>query len=338
MGITIVVGGQWGSEGKGKVAHWYAKANNIQYVVRVGGSNSGHTVIDSKNNRHIFRMLPTSAIEKNVVCVLPAGTYIDLDILKQEISNSGIQNKHLKIHPNAVIITDEFKNLEINNNLSKSIGSTGSGTGAAVIARINRNKGIQFAKDVSFLNQYICDTTELLREVLDKDQNVLVEGTQGYGLSVLHSNTYPFVTSRDTTAAGFLSETGLSPLDVSNIIMVIRSYPIRVGGNSGPLPNEITWSDVTKKSGGQRELLEFTSVTNKVRRVAMFDSEIVKKAIAVNKPTIIVLNHCDYFDAACYDSKNISATLKSYIFAIQKQIGKIDYIGTSERHILKNGL
>jgi adenylosuccinate synthase len=338
MGITIVVGGQWGSEGKGKVAHRYAKSNKIPFVVRVGGSNSGHTVIDDAGKKHVFRILPTAAIEENVTCILPAGAYIDVNILKREIDDVALQDERLKIHPNAVIITDEMIANEVADTLSDSIGSTNSGTGAAVIARIKRKKDFCFAKDEPSLSRYVCDTTKLLREALDVGRDILIEGTQGFGLSVLHSDTYPYVTSRDTTAAGFLAETGLSPLDVSNVIMVIRSYPIRVGGESGPLPNVITWAKVTEQSGSKKELVEFTSVTNKIRRVAEFDPAIVKCAIQANKPNIIVLNHCDYFDINSYDSMDVSDTIKTRVRAIAEQIGKIDYIGTSEKSMVENTL
>ena len=90
-----------------------------------------------------------------------------------------------------------------------------------------------------------------MREHLEAGQRIIIEGTQGFGLSLLHSKYYPFVTSRDTTAAAFVSEAGLSPLDVDDIVLVLRAFPIRVGGNSGPLPNEIDWDTVTSESGQQ---------------------------------------------------------------------------------------
>ena len=89
----------------------------------------------------------------------------------------------------------------------------------------------------------------LLRQHLDAGERLVLEGTQGFGLSLVHSSYYPFVTSRDTTAAAFVSEAGFSPLDVDEIVLVIRAFPIRVGGNSGPLPNEIDWHTLSTESG-----------------------------------------------------------------------------------------
>src|SRR5206468_1357773 len=102
------------------------------------------------------------------------------------------------------------------------------------------------------------------------------------------SPDYPFVTSRDTSAAGATAEAGLSPLDVDQVALVLRSFPIRVAGRSGPLPNEITWEKLTRESGHRGTLAEFTSVTGRLRRVARFDAEIVRRAIAVNAPTLVV--------------------------------------------------
>ena len=100
-----------------------------------------------------------------------------------------------------------------------SIGSTGSGTGEAVLSRIKRNSNLLFAKDATELKPYIQNTKAFLRSRLDKNKRIILEGTQGYGLSLLHSEHYPYVTSRDTTAAGFLSEAGLSPLDVDDVVL-----------------------------------------------------------------------------------------------------------------------
>ncbi len=84
MPVTVIVGGQFGGEGKGKVAHCLARDEGASVVVRVGGTNSGHTVIDPIGNPVIFRQLPTPAILPDVICVLPAGTYINPVILQTD--------------------------------------------------------------------------------------------------------------------------------------------------------------------------------------------------------------------------------------------------------------
>ena len=333
LGLSIIVGGQFGSEGKGKVSHWYANKVKASAVIRVGGINSGHTVVDALGRIHIFRVLPTVAIDNNKVCVLPAGSYIDVELLFKEIRQSGINPSLIRIDPKAAIITSEHIAYEKDSGLSSFIGSTASGTGAAVSMRVNRNTSMLFAKDIPTLAPFICDVTAYLRNELDNGNEIVIEGTQGFGLSNLHTPYYPYATSRDTSAAGFLSEVGLSPMDVTNIIMVIRTFPIRVAGNSGPLPYETSWEDITTISNSAIPLCEYTSVTKKLRRVAHFDPKIVTEAIAVNKPTMIVLNHLDYIgeNGSC----SIGSNRRACISKIQSQIGqKIDYVGLSNKDIV----
>lgn len=318
MSVTIVVGGQYGGEGKGKVTYCIAKEKNIRIAVRVGGTNSGHTVVDENNNKFILRQLPTTAILPNSISVLSAGSYIDLNILKEEIKLTKISNDQLLIDENAMIITNEDLENEASTELRKEIGSTLSGTGQSVIRRIQRNKLTKLAKDIEELKPFIRDTKEFLFESIIKKEKIIIEGTQGFGLSLIHSPHYPFTTSRDTTAAGFLSEVGLSPFDVEDIILVIRTYPIRVEGNSGKLENEISWDEL-------EQLPEFTSVTKKMRRIAKFDSKIVKKAIIANRPTNIVLNHLDYIN---------EVDRIKYLKEIEESIAqKVNYIGLDNQCI-----
>lgn len=334
MGVSVVFGGQWGSEGKGKTTLFFAKKFNASTVVRVGGTNSGHSIVDSKGEKIAFRILPVASVIEGVNCVLPAGSYIDLDVLRSEINLSGISKQNLKIHPNAVIITNNNKNSENVHNLNQSIGSTESGTGDAVISRIKRSGDVTLAKDIKELDSYICDTSDFLRDELRHKHEVIIEGTQGFGLSVLHSREYPYTTSRDTSAAAFVSEAGLSPFDVNNIIMTLRAFPIRVAGNSGPLPNETTWEEITRMSGSKNVLSEKTTVTKRVRRVAYFDLDVVRRSMVANTPNIIVLNHCDYFDYSINNKYFISNQVEMKIKKIETMIGKVDYIGTGDQILI----
>ena len=147
MPVTVIVGGQFGSEGKGKVAFYWAQNNQATVAVRVGGSNSGHTVIDSSGNPQIFQHLPTAALLPHIYCVIPAGSYLTPEILLNEIERANLPPDRLFIDPNAVIITETEKNEEKNSLLRQSIGSTLSGTGAAVYRRIQRIANIRLAKN-----------------------------------------------------------------------------------------------------------------------------------------------------------------------------------------------
>ncbi len=330
MPVTVVVGGQFGSEGKGKVAHYLAKTMHASYAVRCGGSNSGHTVIDDNDNIRVFRQLPTAAILPEVRLALCAGSYIDVEVLLQEIADAKIDETRLAIDAEAVIITSECKAAEKASGLIPAIGSTGSGTGAAVAARVQR-KGITFAKDIPTLHPYIADVAEVLRNSLNKEERIIIEGTQGFGLSPLHSRLFPKVTSRDTTAGAFVAEAGLSPLDVDDIALVLRAFPIRVAGESGPLEHEISWDVITREGNHSAPIYEYTTVTKKLRRVGRFDPEIVKRAIAINQPTKIFLNHVDYVSCnMCKDKSSLWEFVKTIGMQIRHEIA---YCGTSQKDI-----
>lgn len=334
MPVSVIFGGQFGSEGKGKTTHFLANYLKAKAVIRVGGPNSGHTVIDTKGQPLVLKQLPTSSIIDGVYSVITSGNYLDVEILLNEIKLTGIDEEHLYIDPYAVIISKEDLEKEAIGGLKETIGSTGSGIGAAVSRRVNRDKNLGFAKDEPQLKKYIKNTKSFLRHLLEENERILIEGTQGFGLSLLHSDLFPYTTSRDTSAAAFVSEAGLSPLDVDDVIMVIRSFPIRVGGNSGPLPSEIDWEKITEISGSEESLIEFTSVTKKVRRVAEFHSEVVKKAIEVNQPTRIVLNHVDYYDVNCKEGLLTAKAIKE-INRVQSLINrKIDFIGVDRVNLL----
>ena len=328
MPVTVIVGGQFGGEGKGKVAHFMAREMGAKVAVRVGGTNSGHTVIDPFGNPIILRQLPTPAILPNITCVLGAGSYIDVDILYDEIKRTGLSRDRLFIDPNAVIITENDLNSERNSSLRSSIGSTLSGTGAAILRRISRDGSAKFAKDDERIKQFIQPVVPFMWDLLSSGERIVIEGTQGFGLSVFHTPYYPYATSRDTTAAAFVSEAGLSPLDVDDIVMVIRAFPIRVGGNSGPLPKEIDWATITAESNNDSEIVEYTSVTKTIRRVARFDPEIVNAAIMVNQPTRIAINHLDYVDSESSILNKYTDIIEKFIEKIECLIKrKIDYVG-----------
>ncbi|MBN1293737.1 MAG: adenylosuccinate synthetase [Candidatus Latescibacteria bacterium] len=338
MPVTVVVGGQYGSEGKGKVAYYLAQEKNAKIAVRVGGSNSGHTVYDEHGRKFIFRHLPTASLLPDVVCVLPSGSYIDVHVLLTEIEKAEIAPERLYIDPHAVLVTEKDK-AEEHVSLKEKIGSTGSGTGAAVIRRIRRDNGMLFAQDEPLLQKYIQKTKPYMRENLQGGHRIIIEGTQGYGLSILHSDHYPYVTGRDTTAAGFVSETGLSPFDVDEIVLTIRAHPIRVGGNSGPLPYETDWETVTLESGSNNDIIEYTSVTNKIRRVARFHPEVVRQAILTNNPTSIVLNHLDYIDARCCMDNHLTEKVCDYVRNIENLIGcSINFFGIGPASFVKKGV
>jgi adenylosuccinate synthase len=332
MPISVVIGGQFGSEGKGKVAHRWAARTGARIAVRVGGPNSGHTV-QTESIRTVLRQLPTPAVREGTISVLPPGSYIDVDVLLREVDLVGATPQTLMIDPSAAVVTERERVEENSSGLRERIGSTASGTGAAVARRVRRDGTLVRASEISELKPYLCDTLIAIRQALNEERHIIVEGTQGYGLSVLHGGYGDYATSRDTTAAGALSEVGVSPLDVEQVVLVIRAFPIRVAGNSGPLPGEIDWSTIGALNGN-KDTQEFTTVTGRIRRVANFDANIVCRAIAANNPTHIVLNHVDY--VADLSSSSGRGTAAAFIAVVEERIGRrVDLIGINPSDVIR---
>ncbi|MDE2498560.1 MAG: adenylosuccinate synthetase [Alphaproteobacteria bacterium] len=340
MPLSIVVGGQFGSEGKGKVAlEIVRRDSSCVAAVRVGGSNSGHTAVDRHGVTRVLRQIPAAAIDRSVSVVLPPGSYIDVGVLRKELDELGLGPDSVFVSPMARIITSDHRTWESDSELGGEIGSTQSGTGAAVlssVARGARNFDIRavMAADVPELVSFLRNTDEILRAFLDTGKRVVVEGTQGFGLSLLHGGFWPKATSRDTTAAGLLSESGMSPLDVDDVTMVIRCHPIRVAGASGPLTGEMDWSAIAREAGLPDDYKEYTTVTKRVRRVGKFDAELVRRAIRANQPNRIVLNHLDYIDAAARGG-HITRQVREFVSSVEVGIGrKVNWLGTGPSELI----
>lgn len=307
--VDVIIGGQFGSEGKGNIAAYLA--NEYDVLIRVGGPNAGHTV-RSHSGLYTYHQLPSGCRDTNAEILLGPGMTIDpVDLLK-EISDCNIDETRLFIDPQAMII--ELEDITTETSLVESIASTGKGGGAASARRIlgRNSKTIRFAKDVPELKPYVGDTEPYrgstysrLEDAYRAQKSILLEGTQGSGLSLFHGN-YPFVTSRDTNIAGCLAEAGISPSRVRKILMVVRSTPIRVantdeGNTSGTLKHEIDFKKIAeyaKLNADELELYEKTSTTNRKRRVGWFDWELFRKSSSLNAPTDIVLTFADYIDGA----------------------------------------
>ncbi len=332
MPITVVVGGQYGSEGKGKVVHRLAEEQEAAAVVRVGGPNSGHTSFDVNGDRHVLQQLPMAALLQQPTCLIGPGSYVNPAILLAEVDRLGLGPNRVRVDYRAFVVTEDDRSAERASGIGERIGSTCSGTGAAVARRVNRLSESDLAFGCERLRPYVEDTVALARGLLDEHKRIAVEGTQGFGLSLLQSPHYPRVTSRDTSAASAVSESGLSPLDVDEVVLVLRSFPIRVAGNSGPFDaEEIDWETIAREGELAEPPRELTSVTQRLRRVARFDSTIVGKAIQANRPSRIVLNHLDHVDARCA-SGTISERGRRFIADVEAGIGqRIDLVGIGPR-------
>lgn len=299
--VDVLVGGQFGSEGKGHISAYLSPEYDL--LIRVGGPNAGHRVYETPKP-YTFHHLPSGTRASRAKIALGAGAVIGLPRLLEEISDCQLTYERLAIDPQAIII-NEFDVQFEQQSLAKLIGSTAQGVGSATARKILRSSAsppVKLAKDVAELKPFVRETLKVLDDSFANGERIFLEGTQGTGLSLHHGN-YPYVTSRDTTVSGTLADAGIAPSRVRKIVMVCRSYPIRVqdpnDGTSGPMGHEISWNIVSERSGLPLDNLlatERTSTTGRKRRVAEFSWTLFRKSVSLNGPTDIALTFADYID------------------------------------------
>ena len=291
MPVDIVVGGQAGDEGKGKICAYLAIKRDYDYSIRVGGPNAGHTIF-YEDKIYALKTMPGGFVNRRTKMVLGAGTYIIPEWLEKEIALTGTANR-LMIDPHAVIVEPRHTAAErADARLMGKIGSVGTGLGAAVRDRVDRKK-LVFAKDHPRLKKYVRDVPELLNRALAKGSRMLLEGTQGMKLSLLHGE-YPFVTSRDTTASTFMGEAGLGPKYAGEIYAVFKPYVTRVG--PGFVAKEMT--DRKKLDKYHTAGREVGSVSGRLRRVGEFELDVALRTVRINSATRLAVTHIDMLEGA----------------------------------------
>lgn len=295
--VDVVVGGQYGSEGKGNICASLAREYDV--LMRIGGPNAGHLV---KEPLYKYVQLPSgTGSNENAKIFIGAGSTIWLPQLLQEMMDHKIPASRLSIDPQAMIIDDEDKRVEAQN--LTSIASTKQGVGSAIARKIlNRGKNpifgppVTLAGDVKQLNPYVRDVRAELDRCYANDNRILLEGTQGTSLSI-HHGIWPSVTSRETSAAGCIADAGIAPNRVRRVIMVVRTYPIRVGGTSGWMGREIDMETVSKRSRldiNEFDKVERGTISGTKRRIAEFDWAQLRRSAVLNGATHIAVTFADY--------------------------------------------
>ncbi len=308
--VDIAVGGQYGSEGKGHVCSYLASGYDM--LVRVGGPNAGHWAALPEKIKYVQLPSGTAANPKADI-VIGAGATLYLPQVLEEIGKRGLTGARLSIDPQAMIIEEADRTYELTR--GDSIGSTKQGVGAATARKIlgrfdpkPLDIPVRLARNVDELKEFLRPTLPLFEAAFAKGKRIFIEGTQGTDLSLHHAacpsedsvlaqGAWPHVTSRDTTSAGCLADAGIAPGRVRRVIMVTRTYPIRVGGTSGPMARETTYKVVSERCGVPEAEIAGTekgSISHNPRRIAEFDWEQVRRAAALNGATDIALSFSDY--------------------------------------------
>lgn len=335
MPIDLLIDGQFGSTGKGKLADFLmnGRKRNIYGIAACNfGSNAGHTiVVDGK--KKVFRQLPVAAAIPDFPCHIGPGAIIDPEVLGAEIDEHNCRES-LTIHPSAVVIEDWHKLAE--QDLTKVIGSTMKGCGAALSDKIMRKA--KLAKSVGIWREFIT-FPHFLTDHLRNDSMVLGETAQGFALSI-DGPFYPHCTSRNINVPAALDQLGhIHPSFLRNVYMTFRTYPIRVGhvieagkevGNSGPVYADT--KEITFDSIGVRP--ETTTVTGRVRRVFTWSDQMFLDAIYMNHPTDLFFNFVNYInpeDGGCNDWMKLSQQTK--VWLMDKLILAHNHLGMTFNNI-----
>lgn len=331
MGGIVVVGAQWGDEGKGKVVDFLSESFDI--VVRYnGGGNAGHTIIFG-DKEYKMHYIPSGALQGKL-CILGNGMVINPEELVNEINtlkkdfqiNIAISKKAHVIFPFHIAMDFE---------MGKTIGTTSKGIGPAYAFKMFRqnlrigdlvqNNAVQnistflesmkdeltrrniisssefdayktqvsekYANLGQQIKDFACDIEELINQALIDGKNVLFEGAQGVMLDI-DFGTYPFVTSSSTVAQGAFSGTGANPFFLRKVIGISKAYTTRVG--SGPFPTEIIGreAEFLRKVGN-----EYGATTGRPRRVGYLDLFALKYAISVSSISELAITKIDVLSA-----------------------------------------
>lgn len=320
MPCKVIAGGFWGDEGKGKIISYLALRDKIDFCVRTGSVNAAHTIW-YQGKRFALHMVPSGFVYDKCRLLVAPGVNVHVGQFVKEVNETNVQ-KRIGVDNQASIIEEKHSTQDKTSAHLKGIGTTGWGVGPAIEERARRTA--KLAKDIPELQPYLTDAAVEVNQAISKNKRVLLEGTQGVLLSLFHG-TYPYVTSRDTSASAICSETGIGPTKVNDVIVVLKSFITRVG--AGPLPGEISKEEAMKIG-----CFETASGTGRDRRTAPFNFELAQKAVMLNGATQIALTKLDCVNSDCKGAKTfeeLPEKARQFITKLEKQTGvPVALIGT----------
>ncbi len=312
---VVVIGAQWGDEGKGKIVDYLADQSQI--IVRFsGGANAGHTlVIDGE--QYALHLIPSGILYPDKTVILGAGMVIDPEALFQELKmleDRGIDCAgRVLISDRAHLVLPRYKALDKKRDAErkKPIGVTGRGIGITYSMKSERD-GIRLAditwaekmdmlesEDRAFIDEYrdrllpmSVDLTAYL--AVHKNAQILFEGAQGTLLD-LDLGTYPYVSSGMSCAAGAAIGGCVGPKNLDSILGVFKAYSTRVG--NGPFPSEFDPDSEDALCSFVRETgREYGVTTGRPRRCGYLDLVALRYACRTNSIDSLVMTHLDVYD------------------------------------------
>jgi adenylosuccinate synthase len=309
VGCTVVAGAFWGDEGKGKVISYLALKDKVNVCVRTGSVNAAHTV-HFEGKRYALHMVPAAFVYDKCRLLIGPGTNVHVFQFLKEVAETGVDSR-IGVDQQASIIEPRHSELDKRDSHLRSLGTTGWGVGPAVQERAKRSA--KLAKETAELKQFLADTVAEVNDAIDTNKNVILEGTQGLMLSLYHGS-YPYVTSRDTSAAAICSESGVGPTRVDRVLVVFKAFITRVG--AGELPGELPREEAIR-----RGWFETAAGTGRERRSAPFNYELAKTVARIHGATEAAVTKLDILYPSCKNMTKYSELppeAKNFIAKIEK--------------------
>src|ERR1700753_4074378 len=318
--VDVILGLQWGDEGKGKIVDFFAPRYDV--IARFqGGPNAGHTLYVN-DKKIVLHQIPSGIFHENTTNLIGNGVVFDPVTLKREcesVAAFGVDyRKNLYISQRAHLILPTHRALDKDSEVSKGQEKTGrngwrvgdlldkSFTTQYIKLRLKHQKlldSLNFHEDISDWEEEFFEALEFMRQFkivngeyfindkISQGKTVLAEGAQGSMLDV-DFGTFPFVTSSNTISAGVCTGLGVAPQQIRDVIGVSKAYCTRVG--SGPFPTEL--EDATGEEL-RRVGSEFGATTGRPRRCGWIDGVALTFDCMINGVTKIVMTKADVLDA-----------------------------------------
>jgi adenylosuccinate synthase len=298
VSVDVIVGVQWGDEGKGRVVDFYARDYDV--VARFGGGdNAGHSLV-VRGETIALRLVPSGILQPHAELFIGGGCVVNPVTLIEEfalIGKLGVDPQRVAVSDRAHVVLPAHVEMDLRREAERgaeALGTTGRGIGPAYADRASR-VGVTMRRfcdeaaspEAKLLASHVVDGVAYIHERLERGARILAEGAQGTMLDVVYG-TYPFVTSSSTIAGGACTGLGIGPKAVGRVIGIAKAYCTRVG--AGPFPSELEnrEGEYLKKRGH-----EFGTVTGRPRRCGWFDAVAARYAVRVNGVDAVALTKLD---------------------------------------------
>jgi len=242
------------------------------------------------------------------------GVLINPEVTLKEVEETDVDKRFGIDRQCTIIEAHHIEQDRTSEHLKGKIGSTGTGCGPANVDRVGRVA--RLAKDIPELQRFLADVPSEVNGAIERGELVIVEGSQGFGLSLLHG-TYPYVTSKDTAASALAADVGVGPTKVDDVILVFKAYVSRVG--AGPFATEMP-----PEKAEELGIVEYGTVTQRRRRIGEFDFELARRSVMINGATQLALTCLDRLFRRCRGARSLdklTPEARTFVEKLEDELG-----------------